>query len=66
MTYLIVSEGVTAIIASIIPAPRPARRLRGALTLPLMPRSTREPIDRDDGVDDKSEKGSRLYPRVTV
>ena len=33
-TYLIVSEGVTAKTASIIPAPRPARRLRGADTLP--------------------------------
>jgi hypothetical protein len=46
-TYLIVSEGVTAKIASIIPAPSPARRLRGALTFPLVPRSMREPIDRD-------------------
>jgi hypothetical protein len=46
-TYLIVSEGVTAKMASIIPAPSPARRLRGALTFPLVPRSMREPIDRD-------------------
>ncbi len=34
--YLIVSEGVTAKMASIMPAPNPARRLRGALTFPLL------------------------------
>ena len=33
-TYLIVSEGVTAKTASIIPAPSPASRLRGGETLP--------------------------------
>ena len=38
-TYLIVSEGVTAKMASITPAPNPARRLRGALTFPLMPQT---------------------------
>lgn len=36
--YLIVSEGVTAKMASNTPAPSPAKRLRGALTLPLAPR----------------------------
>ena len=33
-THLIVSEGVTAKTASIIPAPSPASRLRGGETLP--------------------------------
>ena len=56
-TYLIVSEGVTAKTASIIPAPSPATRLRGALTFPLVPRSIREPIDRDYKDDDDNEKG---------
>jgi hypothetical protein len=36
-THLIVSEGVTAKTASVKPAPNPARRLRGALTFPLIP-----------------------------
>jgi hypothetical protein len=54
-TYLIVSEGVTAKIASVIPAPSPATRLRGALTFPLVPRSMREPIDRDHKVDDDDD-----------
>jgi len=45
MAYLIVSEGVTAMTASIIPAPSPAKRLRGALTLPLDPQSIQR-IDR--------------------
>ena len=34
-TYLIVSEGVTANTASVMPAPRPASRLRGALSFPF-------------------------------
>src|SRR5882757_2078970 len=50
MTYLIVSEGVTAKMASTIPAPSPAKRLRGALTFTLEPGPTREPIDRDHAV----------------
>ena len=36
-THLIVSDGVTAKTASVNPAPNPARRLRGALTFPLIP-----------------------------
>ena len=55
VTYLIVSEGVTAKMASVIPAPSPATRLRGALTFPLEPRPTREPIDHDHEADDNSE-----------
>lgn len=34
LTHLIVSEGVTAKTASTIPAPKPASKLRGALTFP--------------------------------
>jgi hypothetical protein len=56
---LIVSEGVTAKMASIIPAPSPATRLRGALTFPLVPRSMREPIDRDHEVDDDNDDERR-------
>jgi hypothetical protein len=52
---LIVSEGVTAKMASVIPAPSPATRLRGALTFPLVPRSMREPIDGDHEVDDDDD-----------
>ena len=51
-THLIVSEGVTAKMASITPAPNPARRLRGALTFPWMPtqivNSIEERGERDD------------------
>lgn len=47
VAYLIVSEGVTAKMASIIPAPSPATRLRGALTLPFVPQSVQWRIDHD-------------------
>lgn len=66
MTYLIVSEGVTAKMASTIPAPSPAKRLRGALTFPLEPRLTREPIDRDHTTMVGEMRSLRLCPRVLV
>ena len=55
MTYLIVSEGVTAKTASIIPAPSPAKRLRGALTFPFEPQPAGEPINHDHEADDDNE-----------
>jgi hypothetical protein len=55
MTYLIVSEGVTAKTASTIPAPSPAKRLRGALTFPFEPQPTDEPINHDHEADDDNE-----------
>lgn len=58
-TYLIVSEGVTAKIASVIPAPSPATRLRGALTFPLVPQPMRKPIDRDHEVDDDDDDNEK-------
>ncbi len=49
--YLIVSEGVTAKIASIIPAPSPARRLLGAETLPSPTDAHQSPGPRVQGPD---------------
>jgi hypothetical protein len=42
-TYLIVSEGVTAMIASIIPAPKPASIDLGADSFPWKTQSERSP-----------------------